>query len=153
MRFPSVSGDNLNREQMSLPDDLAGRLNLVFVAFQRLQQISVNTWVPFAADLETRFDGLRYYEVPTLSLRYRLGKAAIDGGMRGGIPDKSTRARTITVYIDKRRFRDALDIPDEDEIQVLLLDNSGEVIWRTLGEFSQEKADELEELVSARLDA
>ncbi len=37
----------------------------------------------------------------------------LNEGMRAGIPERATRAHTITLYLDKAAFRQALAIPDE----------------------------------------
>ena len=52
MQFPAVTGSNLQREKLSLPEDFQGKLNLVLVAFQQWQQREVDSWIPFARQLE-----------------------------------------------------------------------------------------------------
>jgi hypothetical protein len=59
------------------------------------------------------------------------------------------RERTITLYLDKRSFREALQLPGEDDIYVLLLDRRGQVLWRTEGSFALEKGDALTATVQA----
>jgi hypothetical protein len=54
-------------------------------------------------------------------------------GMRGGIPDAPTRARTITLHLDKAAFRRSLAIPNENDIHLLLLDAAGLILWRSTG--------------------
>ncbi len=70
----------------------------------------------------------------------RFNQWMIDSGMRGGIPDPATRARTITLYLDKQRFRQALGLPDEDHIYLLLIDQDGRVYCQSHGPYSPEKA-------------
>ena len=136
-QFPRVEGTNLEGRHFVLPSDLGGSLNVVLVAFKREQQNDVDTWTPFLkATLATR-PGLRTYELPVLGRRYRLMRPFIDGGMRRGIPDAAVRAATITLYIDKSPFRDALHLPDEDRIYVLLVDHQGRVQWRGDGTFTE----------------
>lgn len=144
VRFPQVSGANLERKRLDLPQDFEGQVNILFVAFQQWQQGEVNTWIPAAQDLEATYPGVRYYELPTIRPLNRLAQAFINGGMRAGIPDRLARQRTITLYLDKDTFRQALDMPDEDHIYVLLMDDSGQVLWRERGVFSAEKGAALE---------
>jgi hypothetical protein len=151
VRFPRVSGSNLNRKRLNLPQDLEGRLNVVLVAFQQWQQGEVNTWVPAAQQLEAAHPGVRYYELPTIRRLNRLARAFIDGGMRGGIPDRLARERTITLYLDKESFRQALDMPDEEHIYVLLVDAQGQVLWRERGVFTPDKQAALESRVQEAL--
>ena len=92
---------------------------------------------------------MRYYELPTIQRLNALARTFINEGMRAGIPDPVARERTITLYLDKNAFRQALQLPDEDDIYVLLLDRQGQVLWRTEGAFTPEKGDSLAAAVQA----
>jgi hypothetical protein len=142
-RFPTVEGSNLEGEHFSLPSDFKGRLNVVLVAFRREQQADVDSWTPFLTTVGERRRDLRIYELPTLGRRYRLMRPFIDGGMRRGIPDAAVRAATITLYIDKAPFRESLRLPEEDRIDVLLVDQKGQVAWRAEGRFDARTGAEL----------
>jgi hypothetical protein len=143
MQFPAVTGSNLQRKKCNLPRDLQGELNVVLIAFQQWQQTQVDTWIPFARQLEESHPGIRYYELPTIRPLNVLARTFINEGMRAGIPDPLARERTITLYVDKNTFRQALQLPGEDDIYVLLLDRQGQVLWRTEGAFSEEKGESL----------
>ena len=149
MQFPTVTGTNLDRQKLNLPEGFQGDWNLVFIAFQQWQQSQVDSWIPFAKDLEATYPELRYYELPTLQNRNRLARTFINEGMRAGIPDPVARERTITLYLDKKLFRQAIRVPREDEICVLLLDRDGHVQWRAEGVFSQERGDSLRSVLEA----
>ena len=86
---------------------------------------------------------MQFYETPVIQKMNAISKTFINEGMRAGIPNQTTREKTITLYIDKKAFRRALDIPHEDTIWVLVLDRQGNVLWRTEGAYSQEKGDAL----------
>ncbi len=130
-----------------MPADLREGLNLLFVAFSQWQQMEVNSWVPFVRELEQTQSGFHYYELPTIQHRNVLAQKFINGGMRAGIPDRATRERTITLYIDKQAFKQALNMPDEDHIYVLLVDQAGTVLWRRRGEISVENSSSLRRLI------
>jgi hypothetical protein len=147
-QLPPVSGKNLLRQKMQFPRDFTGELNLVFVAFQQWQQNQVDSWVPAVERLASERPEFQYYEFPTIYRMNRLSQMFINEGMRAGIPHHATRERTITLYIDKRPFRDALAIPDESDITVLLFDRQGRVVWRSSGAYSPEKGEALETAVS-----
>lgn len=143
MQFPALQASNLNGDKLNLPENFIGQVNLLLVAFQQWQQSSVNTWLPFAENLEARLPEFHYYELPTIRKMNFLARTFIDSGMRAGIPDPDTRARTITLYLDKDEFRDSLDINDESRIHLFLVDRSGNVLWRGQGEYKLETADQL----------
>ena len=151
MRFPQVSGSNLERQRYQLPADFAGEMNLVFIAFQQWQQHDVDTWLPLAQTLVEQYPTLHYYELPTIRPMNFIARSFIDGGMRSGIADRSAREATITLYINKGLFRQALNIPSENQIYVLLVDGNGDVVWMENGRFSTEKANTLQKIVSSTL--
>ena len=151
MKLPNVQGANLARQTLKFPKDFSGALNLVFVAFQQWQQNDVNGWVPQAEELLQTTPAFEYYEFPTIQRMNFLARTFINEGMRAGIPNKATRRRTITLYIDKRPFKQALNITTEDQIWVFLFDKQGNVLWHTSGPFTPEKGAELEAAVSQHL--
>ena len=151
MRFPTVKGSNLAGKEFTLPADFEGELNVVALAFQMWHQNEVNTWMPLFEQMEHQVPGLRAYELPVLRSMNRVSQWMIDQGMRGGIPDLATRSRTITLYTDKDRFRQALDLSSEDHITILLVDRRGEVMFRTQGAYRPDTAKELAGAVERQL--
>ena len=100
--------------------------------------MEVDSWGALAKELEEQFDGLVYYELPTIQSRNTFYKIFLNEGMRAGIPNPKTRERTITLYLDKADFRAALDMTDEEHIYVLVVDRQGKEFFRTRGPYSLE---------------
>lgn len=144
VHFPVVTFDNLEGKSMTLPRDFGGERNIVFVAFLMKQQKDIDTWGPFTKQVIARTPGLDYYEIPTIKKMVAPMRWMINRGMKGGIDDKSARERTITLYIDKAPFKQALGITDENIIQVLVVNRAGDVLWRTTGAFDATKGAQLE---------
>lgn len=150
-RFPTVSGFNLNRQELEFPRDFGGDLNLLFVPFLQYQQTIVNTWIPLADKLESSFPELAYYELPTINELPALSRTFINEGMRAGIPNAKARERTITLYIDLTGFMRALSIPTKDEVHVLLVDRQGSILWRTTGSLDEAKGSALAGAIASYL--
>lgn len=151
MQLPNISGYNLERQRMDFPADFSSVVNLVFIAFQRWHQDVIDGWVPFVTQLAQEYPELSYYEFPTLARGNFLYRTMLNEGMRAGIPSRDTRARTITLYLDKASFRRALDIPDEQDIWLYLFDRTGSSIWRVSGEYTPEKAEALAAEIKRRI--
>lgn len=131
--FPTIEGRNLEQRELVLPGDFAGERNIVLVAFRQRQQREVNSWLPALGVMRREAGNVEVYEIPTLHRGWTPLRGWIDGGMRSGIPDRSTREATITVYINKTPFKAALGITSESRIHVLLLDRDGRVVHREIG--------------------
>ena len=149
MRFPRVRGANLERREFALPGDFDGDVNLVLIAFRREQQDDIDTWVPTARELLRRYPWLRYYELPVISRLLPFGRQWLDSAMRAGIPDRAAREATITLYVDKGAFRQALELPTEETIYALLVTRDGTVLWRAEGRWSAAKGQGLERALEA----
>jgi hypothetical protein len=147
--FPDVIGKNLEGKDFHLPLDFEGELNLVFVAFQREQQLMVNTWLPTADLLEDLHPKLKYYELPSISRMNPIARWVINTGMRTGVKDPKSRAKTITLYLDKKPFCRALGIGTEDNIYILLVDQKGKVVWNSEGPCNAENAKDLSDFIKS----
>lgn len=150
VHFPSVSGFNLDRKELEFPRDFAGKLNIVFVAFQQRHQTIINTWVPFAQDAELSYPGIIYYELPTIDEMSSMSRMFINEGMRAGIPDQTSRERTVTLYIKTADFMRATAISDKQDVHILLVDRQGHIIWRSTGEYTAEKGQTLLDVIEGR---
>jgi hypothetical protein len=151
VRFPMVSGSNLNRQECEFPRDFRGDLNLLFVPFLRPQQVVVNTWIPIAEKLEASLPEFAYYELPTIDEMPALARTFINEGMLAGILDAKARERTVTLYISTARFMQALGIPSKNNVHVLLVDRQGGILWRTTGSFDETKGTELAQAIASYL--
>lgn len=139
MKFPLVHGKNLNNEVLEFPKDFTHQYNVVLVAFQQWHQQLVNTWVQSLSKIENQRSDFKFYEFPTLAKGYKLMRFVIDGGMRAGIPDASTRDRTVTLYVNKDKFKQTLGISSEATIFLFLVSQIGDVLWFEKGERTLEK--------------
>ncbi|MBD3191264.1 MAG: hypothetical protein GF308_11500 [Candidatus Heimdallarchaeota archaeon] len=145
--FPEIEGSNLEGQKYCLPNDLEGELNLVIIPFQRYQQYLVNEWGNYLTELVKKYPNLEFYEIPTLARGYKLVRFMIDGGMRAGIPNKRTRERTITLYTNKGKFKEQLEIDSEDTIYLFLITKKGKILWREEGNITNEKTKDLESVL------
>ncbi len=127
-----------------MPGGFAGDRNLLLIAFQREQQADIDTWLKRMPPVLAAHPSMRYYELPTIQKGYKMVRFFIDNGMRGGIPDKQQRARTITLYIDKEPFKKALEIQSESTVYAVLIDKAGKVLWRESGRANESKVQALE---------
>lgn len=71
--------------------------------------------------------------------------------MRFGIRDVETRDRTITLYIDKKKFLDELQITNEKTIYLYVLDNNHQVALKIEGAFNEEKGQQLTSFLEANI--
>ncbi len=149
--FPDLSSRDLNRRDVRLPQDFTSAVTLLAIAWVRQDQRAVDTWLPTFAAIEAEHDDVDHVELPVVGDMGRVRRTMLDNVMRGGITDPSTRARTITLYVDTAAFRSALEIEDPDQIVVMALDANHVVRWRHAGACTPEAATSLREAVAEML--
>lgn len=145
--FPPLKSETLEKQVVQLPQDFQGERNLLFIAFARKQQKDIDTWLAQMKRYEDLDKGFRYYEITTIDKMNRFTRWFINTGMRNGIPDKKARERTITLYIDKEPFKRLLQIPDEKKTYDMVVDRSGNVLWRATGDYDEAKGKSLQEFL------
>jgi hypothetical protein len=124
--FPSVSGQNLEKESMTLPDDLKGEMALLLIGYKQDSQFDIDRWLIGLDMTETK---VAVYEVPTIQgLFPRMFSTFIDNGMRSGIP-KPLWKGVITIYKDGDQVQAFTGNEKPNNTRVVLLDAQGNVIY------------------------
>jgi hypothetical protein len=124
--FPSVTGQNLEKESMTLPDDLQGEMALLLIGYKQDSQFDIDRWLIGLDMTETK---VAVYEVPTIQgLFPRMFSTFIDNGMRSGIP-KPLWKGVVTVYKDGEKVQAFTGNEKPNNTRVVLLDAQGNVIY------------------------
>ena len=141
LQFPSLDADDLNGRAVSLPQDFPGDLTIVFIAYKRNQQPSINAWVA-RLGLQER-GGPAWAELPVVGRGAALFRSFVDNGMRSGITSTAMRGRTITIYSSQRAFNKVLGIDGRNEIFTALVGRDGQVHVLIEGDVTDEKIAQL----------
>ncbi|RJU81504.1 MAG: hypothetical protein DWC09_04525 [Candidatus Poseidoniales archaeon] len=144
-KFPSVTGRNLNKKTITVPDDYNNQPLLVIAAFEQWQQRVVDEVIA-AFDANNLGEKHTIIEIPVIQRSTRFRQMRLDAIMRAVIRDRDVRQRTITVYLDKKAFRDSLDIPNDSKVHWFLIDHVSKEI-RLRGQ-NVPSSKELSQLVS-----
>ena len=141
--FPSINGKNLNKQNITVPDDFSEKNLFVIVAFLQWQQKAVDEVIEH---LESKDVHLSHHiiEVPVIQRTTWLRQVRLDTIMRIGIRDRDVRQRTITVYLDKKEFQASLGIPNDESIHWFVVDHATKkILLRGAGNISAEEIDHI----------
>ena len=139
--FPSLTTDDLNGRRLELPADFPGIPTIVFIAYKRNQQPSIDAWVERLGLLES--GGPAWVELPVVGRGAAFFRSFVDKGMRSGITSLGMRAKTITIYSSRSAFNRALEINTRAEIYVALVDPDGTVHILIQGDVTEAKVEKL----------
>ena len=139
--FPNLIADDLNGRSVNLPADFPGTPTIVFIAYQRNQQPSIDAWVE-RLDLRES-GGLAWVGLPVVGRGAAFFRSFVDKGMRAGITSISMREKTITIYSSRNAFNRSLGIDGRSEIYVALVDPDGTVHSMIKGDVTEAKVNQL----------
>ncbi len=148
LHFPICSGENLLGEEITFPTVFSTDYVLAVMLFSREQQNRAIEWLPLAEELGETYPNLSIYGIPIFPDVADYARVLARGGfllmLDGDLHDK-----LVMIFLENREdFLEVLEIPDLDDIQVLLMNTSGDVLWRISGDFTEERGEALREQVS-----
>jgi hypothetical protein len=150
--FPHLAAHNLAKDKLNLPGDFAGQVNLLIVSFRPEQQKQIDTWMPVAEALQHIHSGFHWYQLPVSESENFIFRWWNNSSMRSDDIDPATWPWIVPLYVDKNHLRHSLQITSERQVVVLLVNQMGQVLWRSEGPMTPEKRDSLNRIVTSALD-
>lgn len=144
-RFPAVSGRSLEKTPVTLPDDLAGAPAVLLIGYVQRAQFDIDRWLMGLLQAEV---SARIFELPTIpGLVPTIASKWIDDGMRSGIP-REDWAAVVTLYGQAAQPVAALTGTEHPQrARVLVLDETGVIVWFDDEGYAPRKAIAIAELV------
>jgi hypothetical protein len=141
--FPTVTGTNLNKEAIVIPDRYKGKVVLLLIGYTQRAQFDIDRWILGALQADVRAE---IVEVPTIAgMMPQMVQGFIDDGMRSGIPS-SDWASVITVYGDAPKIVAALGNERPQSAYAILLNKEGRIAWSSDRGYSATQVLELKKL-------
>lgn len=143
--FPTVKGESLEEDEVTLPDAFAGEPVVLLVGYRQGTQFDIDRWI---LGLMQAGVTARIVEVPTIpGLVTSLASGWIDDGMRSGIPREDWGA-VVTLYGGAADpVAEFTGTESGRNARVLVLDQGGRVAWFTDRGYSASQAIEVASLL------
>lgn len=143
--FPSVSGETLAKQTVSIPNDFKGSYTLLLIGYKQNTQFDIDRWF---IGLDMTKTQVNVYELPTIQgLFPRMFSTMIDNGMRAGIP-KPLWKGVITIYQDGDTIQAFTGNENPNNARVVLLDAHGVIVYMYDSGFSVKALNELREALA-----
>lgn len=124
--FPTVQGENLNREVVTLPGHYLGKPTLYLVGYVQRAQFDIDRWILGVLQAEVP---VQIVEVPTIAgMMPEMVQSFINNGMRSGIPS-SDWGSVVTVYGDADKIIAAIGNDRPQSAYAVLVDKDGRIVW------------------------
>jgi hypothetical protein len=135
-RFPSVEGETLAGQKISLPQAAAGQPAVVVIGFTQSSRNQTKAWADrVRSQLPT-------YSVAVLEDAPRLVRGMAVHGMKSGVPEDQ-RDHFVVIYQNEKELKQAAGFDAPNDAYVLLLDKNGVVRWHFHGPVTDTAIEEL----------
>ncbi|WMJ73448.1 hypothetical protein RCC89_09780 [Cytophagaceae bacterium ABcell3] len=154
--FPGLVGTTLTDQEINLPVDTKGKFTLLGLAYSKKAEDDLVTWYEPVyntfinkSSTPSLFDfdyDVNLYFVPMFTGASKAVSGKVVKKMQKNV-DKKLQPYVL-VYSGKiDDYKDYLDLSKKDTPYFFVLDKDGKIIYATSGEFSEDKLDQIEELV------
>jgi hypothetical protein len=147
-QFPSVTSTNLDGTELTFPQDFSADYNLIVMPFDRDQQALAIEWLPLFQELSATDERLNYYSIAALEDLSSPIRTLVMGGLNFGVSEPALRERVIVLFLpDQQGFIEALGFNTMNSMQVLIVNQQGQVVFSLAGAYSDTLAQALREAV------
>jgi hypothetical protein len=124
--FPSVKGNTLEEQPVSIPEQFNGETVLLLIGYKQNSQFDIDRWL---IGLDMTETDVPVFEIPTINNWFaQLISNQIDNGMRKGIPSELWKI-VITVYEDGGIIQRFTGNENPNNTRVVLLNGEGKVVY------------------------
>lgn len=138
-QFPVLTAYNLNKQKVTLPGGLAGKLNLLLISFAPEQQKDVDSWLEAAQALQHTDFQFHYYELPVEGQENFIFRWWDTSSMRSDQNDPEIWPWIVPLFVNRGKLMRQLQIPNAKQVVTMLVDRQGHILWRASGPMTQEK--------------
>ena len=144
-RFPVVTGQNLEKKTINLPEDLKGTSTVLLIGYAQSTQFDIDRWIMGLLQANIKAP---IYEIPTIpGLVPTPVSKWIDDGMRSGIPPQDWAA-VITLYRSNATpVAKLTGNQSKRNTRAIVLDNDGTIVWFSDLGYSASQALEIKSLL------
>ena len=133
-RFPALKAEALDGKTFTAPNDFAGSRSVAVIGFGLEQRSEIESWAGELDSLARAGTIARLF--PAIDGGNVFLRGMVTAALKAALPSRELRAATIPLFTDVGALCAALGIADRDHVAVLVLDDTGVVLWRAVGAVS-----------------
>jgi hypothetical protein len=147
-QVPVTHGTTFAGTQVTLPDDLRGRLGVLVLGFSKSSGDVCKGWGQRLAASYSGSSGVMYFQMPVLESVPKFIRGMVVKSIKSGVPE-SEHPHFMPMFSDEVAWRKIARYANADDAYVLVVDGDGRVRWQTSGKASDAGFAALKEQVGA----
>ncbi|HEX4067846.1 MAG TPA: hypothetical protein VHZ09_17630 [Acidobacteriaceae bacterium] len=137
--FPPVTAYALDKQKVDIPSGLEGQTDLLLVSFETEQQKDIDSWLPAGQALQHSSFQFHYYELPVFGRENFIFRWWDTSSLRTDETDPEAMHWIVPLFVDRHKFLQDLQIPNEKQVVALLVNRQGQILWRASGPMTPDK--------------
>jgi hypothetical protein len=129
-QFPRLQEENLNGQQVVLPDAASGKVAVLVMGFSKDSKIATEAWAKRIDSDFGKTPALALYQMPILEAVPKMFRGMIISGIKKGVPE-SQRANFVPVLHNEDELKKLVGFKAEDDAYIVVLDRSGKIVYQT----------------------
>jgi hypothetical protein len=153
--FPAMEAETVEDVKVQLPDDVKGKYTLLGLAYSKKSEDELNTWyepviTKFVQKATGLIAGMGYdvnvYFVPMFT---GINSAATGTAKKKALKNMDPQLLPYILFYkgDLKPYKEALDFERRDIPYFFVLDPFGKIVFATSGAYSEQKMDQVEEVI------
>jgi hypothetical protein len=131
-RIPTTHGTSFAGTEVTLPDDLKGKVGVLVLGFSKGSGDVCKGWGQRLAESYRNSHEVMYYQVPVLESVPKLMRGMVLKSMKSGVPD-TEQAHFVPIFSNEVEWKRAARYANADDAYVFVVDGEGKVRWQTSG--------------------
>jgi hypothetical protein len=131
-RMPTVHGTSFAGTQVTLPDDLRGRVGVLVLGFSKSSGDVCKGWGQRLEESYRNSGEVMFYQIPMLESVPKFVRGMVLKSMKSGVPE-SEQPHFMPTFSDEAEWKKIVRYTNEDDAYVLVIDREGKVRWQTSG--------------------
>ena len=131
-RIPTAHATSLAGAQVTLPDDLRGKVGVLVLGFSKSSGDVCKGWGERLAQSYHDTHEVAYYQMPVLEAVPKIIRSMVVKGIKSGVP-VAEQPHFLPVFSDEAAWQKIVRYSNADDAYVLVVDEQGNIHWQTSG--------------------
>lgn len=147
VRIPATHGTSFAGTQVTLPDDLHGRVAVLVIGFSKSSGDECKGWGQRLEESYGNSDEVMFYQMPVLESVPKFVRGMVLKSMKSGVPEPE-QPHFMPTFSDEAEWKRIVRYANADDAYVLVV-REGKVRWQTSGKVTDAGFIALKEQVEA----
>jgi hypothetical protein len=148
IQIPKTQGTALAGNQITLPDDVRGKVGVLVLGFSQKSGDVCKGWGQRLAENYHDSHEVTYYQMPVLESVPKLIRGMVVKSIKSGVPN-AEQVHFLPTFSNEAAWRETVHYKNPDTAYIVVIDGEGQVHWQTSGQVTEAGFTALKQQVEA----